>query len=228
MNYKAIFFDRDGTLTYFTAEKEAWRDKTISEWSGKLFELSYEKMMDLFHLASEGRKPWYKTLDDEREFFKRYYYHLLIGEGVTDNVESKAGLLFDELWCNGDRALFAETVEVLQYFKNQGYKMGVISDTSPSLEFTLQQLGIAKYFTSFTSSSLVGAGKPSPIIFNAALEAQGVTSAESIFVDDCKEEADGAREQGFTAFYLDRSRENNEEWTIHNLKQLIDFVERRR
>ncbi len=225
MNYKAIFFDRDGTLTYFTAEKEAWRDKTISEWSGKPFELSYEKMMDLFHLASEGRKPWYKTLDDEREFFKRYYYHLLIGEGVTEDVQTKVTLLFNELWCNGDRALFAETVDVLEYFKSQGYKMGVISDTSPSLEFTLQQLGIAKYFTSFTASSLVGAGKPSPIIFNAALEAQRVISAESIFVDDCKEEADGAREQGFTAFYLDRSGVNNDKWTIHNLKQLIDFVE---
>lgn len=225
MNYKAIFFDRDGTLTYFTTEKEAWRDKTISEWSGKPFELSYEKMMDLFHLASEGRKPWYKTLDDERAFFKRYYYHLLIREGVTEDVQTKANLLFDELWCNGDRALFSETVDVLEYFKNHGYKMGVISDTSPSLEFTLQQLGVAKYFTSFTASSLVGAGKPSPIIFNAALEAQRVTSAESIFVDDCKEEADGAREQGFTAFYLDRSGENNDEWTIQNLKQLIDFVE---
>ena len=40
-----------------------------------------------------------------------------------------------------------------------------------------------------------------------------------------KEEAEGAREQGFTAFYLDRSGENNEEWTIHNLKQLIGFIE---
>ncbi len=30
MKYKAIFLDRDGTLTYFTAEKEAWRDKQIS------------------------------------------------------------------------------------------------------------------------------------------------------------------------------------------------------
>ena len=225
MNYKAIFFDRDGTLTFFTAEKEEWRDKTISEWSGKLFELSYEKMMDLFNLASEGRKPWYKTLQDEREFFKRYYYHLLVGEGVTEDVQNKANLLFDELWCNGDRALFSETVEVLEYFKNHGYKMGVISDTSPSLEFTLQQLGIAKYFTSFTASSLVGAGKPSPIIFNAALQAQGVSACESIFVDDCKEEADGAREQGFMAFYLDRSGVNNNKWTIHNLKQLIGFVE---
>ena len=101
--------------------------------------------------------------------------------------------------------------------------MGVISDTSPSLEFTLQQLGIAKYFTSFTASSLVGAGKPSPIIFNAALKAQVVTAEESIFVDDCKEESDGAREQGFTAFHLDRSGENNDEWTIHSLKDLLDL-----
>lgn len=223
--FKAIFFDRDGTLTYFTTEKETWRDKQISCWSGKPFEFDYDKMMSLFQLASEGRKPWYKTLQDEREFFKRYYYHLLIAEGVTEDVENKAELLLNELWCNGDRALFSETIEALEYFKNRGYKMGVISDTSPSLEFTLQQLGIAKYFTSFTASSLVGAGKPSPIIFNAALEAQGVTASESIFVDDCKEEAEGAREQGFTAFYLDRSGENNEEWTIHNLKQLIDFVE---
>ena len=219
--FKAIFFDRDGTLTYFTAEKEAWRDRQISSWSGKPFELDYDKMMSLFHLASEGRKPWYKTLDDEREFFRRYYYHLLVGEGVTENIEEKAECLLNELWCNGDRALFPETVEVLKYFKSRGYKMGVISDTSPSLEFTLQQLGIAKYFSSFTASSLVGAGKPSPIIFNAALKAQGVTAEESIFVDDCKEEADGARKQGFTAFYLDRSGENNDKWTIHNLKQLI-------
>lgn len=225
MKYKAIFFDRDNTLTYFTQEKELWRDKMISEWSGKPFELPYEKMMKLFELAAEERKPWYKTLEDERAFFQRYYKHLLIGEGVKENIEARAELLFNELWCNGDRALFPETVEVLEYFSSHGYKMGVISDTSPSLEYTLQQLGIAKYFTSFTASSLVGAGKPSPIIFNAALNAQGVTAQESIYVDDYKPEADGAREQGFTTFLIDRSRKNTDKWTIHSLKELIDFAE---
>ncbi len=225
MKFKAIFFDRDGTLTYFTKEKELWRDKIISRWSGKPFELPYEKMMNLFFLASEGKKPWYKTVDDESEFFQRYYRHLLIGEGVTDNIDKKAKVLFDELWCK-DRSLFYETTEVLEYFYNKGYKMGVISDTSPSLEYTLKQLGIAKYFTSFTASSLVGAGKPSPIIFNAALNAQGVSAEESIYVDDFKPEADGAREQGFTSFLIDRSGKIKDEWTITDLRQLIDFVEK--
>lgn len=41
MKYKAIFFDRDGTLTYFDENKEKWRDIIITEWSGKPFGLPY-------------------------------------------------------------------------------------------------------------------------------------------------------------------------------------------
>lgn len=226
MKYKAIFFDRDNTLTYFVKKKEDWQNRMISEWSGKPFELSYDKMMALFELASEGKKPWYETIEDEQRFFERFYKYLLIEEGVKDDIENRAALLFSELWCNEDRALFPETVEVLEYFYSRGYKMGVISDTSPSLEYTLQQLDIAKYFTSFTASSLVGAEKPSPIIFNAALNAQGVSAEESIYVDDYKPEADGAREQGFTSFLIDRTGSNKDKWSIQNLRQLIDFVEK--
>lgn len=225
MNYKAIFFDRDGTLTYFDSKKELWRNNIISEWSGKPFVLPYDKMMKLFELASEGRTPWYRTVDDEREFFKKFYKYLLIGAGVKEDIDSRSTLLFSKLCCNRDRVLFPETIEVLEYFHSHGYKMGVISDTSPSLEYTLQQLGVSKYFTSFTASSLVGAGKPSPVIFNAALNAQGVSAKESLYVDDYKPEAYGAREQGFTSFLIDRSGNNSDKWSIQSLKQLIDFVE---
>lgn len=225
MKYKAIFFDRDGTLTYFNPAKKAWRDQSIREWSGIPFELPYEKMMKLFELAGEGRNPWCRNVDDEREFFRRYYRYLLLGEGVREHVEERAGLLFRELWCNEDRLLFPEVIEVLEYFKGRGYRMGVISDTSPSLEYTLQQLNIAHYFTSFTASDLVGACKPSPIIFNAALQAQGVLAEESLYVDDYKPEADGAREQGFTSFLIDRSSGSREPWCIRSLAELVAFAE---
>ena len=184
MKYKAIFFDRDNTLTYFEKKKEDWQNRMISEWSGKPFELSYDKMMTLFELASEGRRPWYKTIDDEQRFFERFYKYLLIEEGVKEDIDNRAALLFSELWCNEKRVLFPETIEVLEYFHSRGYKMGVISNTSSSLEYTLQQLDISKYFTSFTASSLVGAEKPNPVIFNAALNAQEVSAEESIYVDD--------------------------------------------
>lgn len=225
MKFKAVFFDRDGTLTCNNPVKTAWRDETVSNWSGKPFELPYEKMMNLFIQASEGRQPWYKTIDDEREFMKRYYRYMLIGEGVEEYLDNRAEFLFSNIWCNGDKILYPETVEVLEYFKSRGYRMGVISDTSPSLEYTLHQLGIAEYFTSFTASSLVGAEKPSPIIYNAALNAQNVKATESLYVYDYKPEADGARDLGFTAFLLDRSGQDKGEWTIHNLKEMIYFAE---
>lgn len=123
------------------------------------------------------------------------------------------------------KELYYETIDVLEYFKSHGYKMGVISDSPPSLELTLKNAHIHHYFTSFTASSLVGASKPDPIIFNAALNAQGVTADESIYVDDFDVEADGAREQGFTSFLIDRTAKNKNQWTINNFKEIIDFVE---
>ena len=225
MKFKAIFFDRDNTLTYFNQEKVRWQNETVASWSGKPLELPYEKMMELFSQASEGRTPWYRNLEDEREFFRRYYKYLLLGEGITEDVDERAGLLFRELWCNNDRVLFPETVEVLEYFHKRGYRMGVISDTSPSLQYTLEQLGVAKYFSSFTASSLVGAGKPSPIIYNAALASLGVTAEESIYVDDYPPEADGARELGFTSFLIDRKGQYGGKWAIASLTELIRFVE---
>ena len=74
-----------------------------------------------------------------------------------------------------------------------------------------------------SASSLVGAGKPSPVIFNAALSAQGETAEESLYVDDYKPEADGAREQGFTSFLIDRSGENKDEW-IAQFDWIIDVA----
>ena len=58
MKYKAIFFDRDGVLIDGNPRKREWLHSTVAQWSGKPFEeISYEKMMDLFRLASEGKSP---------------------------------------------------------------------------------------------------------------------------------------------------------------------------
>lgn len=222
--YKAVFFDRDGTLTYFNREKERWRDGIIEQWSGRPFELPYDKMMTLFMEASGGKSPWYTCLDDEREFFGRYYRCLLYGEGVRERLEERAGILLGELWCNNDRVLYPEVMGVLRELSDDGYKMGVISDTSPSLEYTLRQLGVGEYFSTFTASSLVGAGKPDPVIYNAALTAMGVTAEESVYIDDCREEADGAGALGLTSFWLDRSGEASGEGIISDLTEVTAFL----
>ena len=44
-------------------------------------------------------------------------------------------------------------------------------------------------------------------------------------MDDYKPEADGALEQGFTSFLIDRNGKAGGRWTITSLRQMIDFVE---
>ena len=70
---------------------------------------------------------------------------------------------------------------------------------------------------------LVGAGKPDPAIYKAALEALGVSAEESIYVDDTETEADGARALGFTSFYLDRGGKSGGEWTVPDLRRIVEF-----
>ena len=230
MKYKAIFFDRDGTLVRGDPAWTRFRNERLEQWSGREFDSSYDYFIKVFQRVQEGGFPFapYKTVEQELDFFRQWYLYVFEDMGITEKTAERADMLVEKLWYLKKHP-YPETVEVLEYFKNKGYKLGVISDSAPSLEMTLIDCGLHKYFTSFTASSLVGAEKPDPIIFNAALNAQGVTAEESLYVDDYRPEAEGARKLGFTSFLLDRQGiEPEDQWTIGNLRELVNFVERNR
>ncbi|MCI9553254.1 MAG: HAD family hydrolase [Acutalibacter sp.] len=226
MKYKAIFFDRDGTLVHNDPAWTVFRDQKLKEWSGREFDTSYLYFMKFFDKVQQGGFSFapYKTVEEELAFFRQWYLYVFEDMGITEKTAQRVDLLVEKLWYLKKQP-YPETVEALEYFQGRGYKMGVISDCPPSLELTLEDCGLHRYFTSFTASSLVGAMKPDPIIFNAALKAQGVAAEESIYVDDYPPEADGARALGFTAFLIDR-KGGGGPWTINNLRQVVDFAER--
>lgn len=221
----AVFFDRDNTLLRRDpALHRAWTEK-IAAWSGRSFEpLSYELMMALFARAGypEGGL---KSVKEEIAFWRRYYRELLMENGVLDFLEARSEELHQMTWLQGLQ-LFPETLEVLDWCRAQGLRMGVISDTSPSLPLTLEAAGIGDYFDCAVCSDLVGAMKPEPAIYQAALDALGVKAEESVYVDDYDVEADGARAMGFTAFHIDRSRPGDGKWRIASLLELKAYLER--
>jgi HAD superfamily hydrolase (TIGR01509 family) len=166
------------------------------------------------------------TLARERNFWIKWYQLILADHGVEQNSERLAAELYGRFPFHAMMELYPETLEVLERLKAHGFTLGVISDTFPSLRASLESLGIAGYFDSFTASSVVGASKPDPRIYAAATRSLGVDPRHCVFVDDREEEADGARELGFTAFHLDRQRRQADiaAWTIGNLKHLLEFL----
>ncbi len=226
MRYRAIFFDRDGTLTMNDRDMDKELHRRYIELSGVELELPYERFIKFFNKAHEQDKPYipYKTIKDEICFFTDFYELLLLDDGVKENVKEKAKYLGEKLWYVYKKP-FDEVLEVLDYFRSKGYVMGVISDCPTSLEYSLELIGLSKYFTSFTASAQVGVGKPNPRIYQHALDIEDLKAEECLYVDDTPNEVDGARNIGMTAFHIDRKGKHEKtEWTITNLKEIIVYL----
>jgi FMN phosphatase YigB (HAD superfamily) len=215
--YTAAFFDRDHTLLHGDPAAKQARTEMIERWSGK----PLDPPEGLFDRLYEGGKLM--TVENEIAFWRVYFAELLRSQGVTDQVSSRADALFDAFWLKGG-VVYPETVPVLNWFAAHGYRMGVISDTFPSLKLTLEAVGLAGYFEVFVCSDQVGVMKPDPLIYRAALDRLGVSAAESLYVDDYDVEADGARALGFTAFHVCRDEEVKSDWDIESLSEMVEFL----
>ena len=227
MEYKAIFFDRDGTLSKRNKLMYKIRDKYIGQIiQDDNFSLSPELWSRAWREA-EKLLPEVDTLKKEEEFWIAWYKQILSEVGFQGNVDKVAEELNEKFPFYKILEPYPETEGVLMYFKQRGFKIGVISDTFPSLKKSIKSMGLGIYIDSYTASSLVGVMKPDPKIYNAALDSLGVKAEESIYIDDYKPEADGARAVGFTSFYLDRNcnKLSLNEWTIGSLKHLIEYTE---
>lgn len=215
--YQAAFFDRDHTLIYADSAARQLRAQMIERWSGRALAVPE----DLFDRLYGNRQLL--TVENEIAFWRGYFTELLRSQGVAEQLSARADALFDAYWLKGS-VVYPETRAVLDWFAAQGFRMGVISDTFPSLRLTLEAVGLDGYFQCFVCSDQVGAMKPEPLIYQTALNLLGVSAQQSLYVDDYDVEADGARALGFTAFHVCRGEEPAEEWDISSLLEMVGFL----
>lgn len=215
--YRAAFFDRDHTLIHGDPALRAQRARMIEGWSGKPF-VAPE---DLFSRLLGDRQLL--TVENEIAFWRNYFAELLRSQGVQEQIKARSDALFDAYWLKGG-VVYPETRAALDWFAARGFRMGVISDTFPSLRLTLEAVGLADYFSCFVCSDQVGVMKPEPLIYQTALNQLGVSAEESLYVDDYDVEADGARALGFTAFHICRESSPEKDWDISSLSEMIAFL----
>lgn len=228
-SYEAIFFDRDGTLSRNSPGKAGMRDQAIGKMVGRPnFSITSEFYEEVFwRVMNDPTIKPVNALDRESSFWQRWYQLILEDLGARKDSAQIASGLYRRFPFHRMMEPFPEVPAVLKTLKRHGFRLGVISDTFPSLEESLKAMHLACYFDSFTASSIVGAGKPDPAIFRAATQSLGVAPQNCIFVDDCREEAEGARRQGFTAFHLDRRRRRADlaAYVMATLKDVLEFLE---
>ncbi|MFZ5827138.1 MAG: HAD family hydrolase [Bacillota bacterium] len=103
---------------------------------------------------------------------------------------------------------YEDALPVLERLAAAGTRLAIITNGPPGdhQRAKLRKTGLDRFFGDFVFiSSEVGAAKPDPRIFHHALEALGVTPAESLYVGDKAEhDAAAAAAVGMQGVWLDR------------------------
>ena len=102
-------------------------------------------------------------------------------------------------------ALYPETISTLATLDAWGLALGIVSNFDSRLYKILIGLGIDRFFESVTISSVAGAAKPSPKIFQRALQKHGVTAGEALHVgNSLRDDVRAAVTAGLGSVLLDR------------------------
>jgi HAD superfamily hydrolase (TIGR01509 family) len=209
VHVRAIFFDAGNTLLYPQLDDRA-RDLTAAGFPARVedfhaAERAAKQKLDawLWPQIRKGEVP--RTID---HYYWIEYFAALMGligapEGEHARLIRVVADGFRNLrtWC----VVMPETPGYLASLKNRGYFLGVISNSTGTIEDQLQHVGLRGYFQAVFDSALVGVEKPHPEIFQLALDSAKVAPDEAVFVGDTNAtDVGGAQLAGLHGVLMDR------------------------
>jgi putative hydrolase of the HAD superfamily len=164
-----------------------------------------------------------QSVEAEIQNFFDYYSIVSDKLGLGLSEEEKNQIARDRA-CNMENYIpYPGIGEVLETL-GRTHRLGVISDTWPSIGRQLEYLGIAKYFSFETYSCYVGVFKPDRRMYLDALEKSGVSAEETVFIDDSVRNLEGAAELGIYPILIAANPEADVDTPclkIHDLRELL-------
>lgn len=208
---KGIYFDAYWTL--YRGHETLYPSQAIQEnieipqtpWFFNKKMLEYIDLNTLANIPQERKAAAYeralKYLDDnhflmtEDDELKQWEeFHLMLANDLPElnlNNEQIGAIAHSKVFGGGKLNLFDDTIPTLEALTGK-YKLGIISDTWPSLESRLKISGIYDYFDSITFSCYLGTWKPNEEMYRHALEQMKFPPEQTVFIDDSEVNLDGA------------------------------------
>ena len=110
------------------------------------------------------------------------------------------------------------TVALIKELKERGYRLYVLSNMSKEYIEYLRRFSVFDYFDEQVVSCEIHLGKPDPKIYEYLLSHCGLNPAETIFIDDRKDNVEVAEGLGIVPFHFDRE---NPEQSCEELRKII-------
>jgi putative hydrolase of the HAD superfamily len=183
---RALLIDLDGVLRRWDARREVPLEVPFGLPAGTVSRTAFDP--PLLEAATTGR------ITDE-EWRRQIVERLVPRYGR----EAAAGVV--AAWSAPLGRIEAGVLELVRAVRRTS-RVCLVSNATTRLERDLEALGLRAELDFVINSSRVGARKPDPRIFAAALEAVGVPAAGVLFVDDTLPIVEAARALGLSAHHF--------------------------
>jgi HAD superfamily hydrolase (TIGR01549 family) len=214
---EAVLFDVDFTIAKPgpLLGPEGYRD------AGRRFglELEPERYAEARAAALLDLKH-HPELDHDEEIWIRFTEDIVRGMGGAGARCREVAVSITNGWLEADNFdLYEDVLPVLALLRERGVKIGLVSNTSRDLDVFVRHHRLD--VDAWISSGKHGKVKPSPTIFNAALEQLGVEPAAAVMIGDSPEDdVAGAEALGIRALLLDREGKYGREDALPTLLAL--------
>ena len=197
----AILFDMGGTLRHNDRRDETSKANILQQIldlvKSEMTAVEFSQVLTTRERAYEDWATGNLVELDEIGLWTEW----MMPEWPKEFIRSHA-MELNEIWRDAicTRAVFPETVPTILGLHKNGYRLGLVSNTTSSVDSprTLEAEGISRYFKTVVLSCLVGTRKPAPEILLMAAEKIGVLPIFCAYVGDRPDwDVAAARAAGF-------------------------------
>ena len=185
---KAVFFDLYGTIAGFEPDRFEVQSRVCAEFG---ITLTREGVLrgyadaDAYLNRENAVLPMgRRTPAQKTAIFEEYTRRVIRGSGVEVSLETAGKIWHRIQQTPAGLAPFPDAAPTLRALRERGLLTGLISNMDAGGDRLVTELGLAGLFDLAVTSGDVGAAKPNPAIFRAALYRSGVQAGEAVHVGD--------------------------------------------
>ena len=220
-----IFFDVGYTIDYPVSGDWMFTNLFYEIAEDRLNRCSAKQISEARALGVDYLEKNHLLSDETQETDQYYHFYSIVSERLELKLSEDEILKIakDRTYNRDNYDLYPEADKVIQTL-SRTHRLGIISDTWPSIENQLKALNVLQYFSFATYSFSLGVFKPDRRMYLDALKKCGHDAKDTVFIDDRPRNLEGAAKLGITPILIAANPASDLETPylkIHSLTELI-------
>jgi HAD superfamily hydrolase (TIGR01662 family) len=182
LNQQWVFMDAGDTFIYgyptlYDAVQECWQAENAAIEKDRIKAVTYQ------FLKANPRNE-YHSQERFEEYIRSLYTYILKELDFPGNHQKYNNVLWNDWETGRLLRLFDDVLPALIRLKNEGYKLGIITNWDTSFERTLKRLNADHFFEVVVVSCIENMAKPNPNIFELAFNRAGTSAHSCWYIGD--------------------------------------------